>query len=162
MPEAAAPPPGPGQLRDDFKVDPRHRRDHQLRDPIAAPDDDRLLAEIDGDDRDLAPVVGIDRAGRIEQPQTLAQRQTAARPHLPFETVRNRDRESGRNQGALARLQGQLPVDAGAQIESGAPRCGGGGRQQILVARRSGDGDAQRPVVVNGLTSEVQIGLFDA
>src|SRR3569623_942480 len=42
------------------------RRHHHLCNAVAAPDLDNLFAQIDEDHFDLTPVVGIDRARRIE------------------------------------------------------------------------------------------------
>src|ERR1044072_4955363 len=47
-------------------LQPRHRRHPHLRDAIAALDGEDLLAVVDQDHADLAAVIGVDRAGRVQ------------------------------------------------------------------------------------------------
>src|SRR6185369_6732883 len=48
------------------KGDGAHRRHHHLGDAVAAPDLENLVAEVDQDHLDLAAIVGVHRARRIE------------------------------------------------------------------------------------------------
>ena len=61
--------------------------------------------EIDQDDLDLAAIVGIDRAGRIEHGDAVPQREPGARPDLAFGAGRQRDRDAGRDRGPPARAR---------------------------------------------------------
>ncbi len=63
-----------GQFGHRFPGDACHRRDDHLRDPHAAIDGDRGLPEIDQRDLHLAAVVGVDRAGRVDDGQARAWR----------------------------------------------------------------------------------------
>ena len=72
-----------------------HGSDNELRDPRPTAHRERLAAQIRQHDLNLAAVVGIDRAGRIEHSDTVTRRKTGARSHLTFVTLRQRDRYSG-------------------------------------------------------------------
>jgi hypothetical protein len=100
---------------DQFGADDRGK--NQLRDAIAAPDDQRLGAKVDHDDADFAAIVGVDGAGRINQGQPFTQRAPAARPHLPLESGWYFKRDSGRDRGTLQRLQLSLAVNIGHQVK---------------------------------------------
>src|SRR5437899_10761069 len=67
-----------GQLLHFLPCDARDGRHDQLRDAVAAADADGGAAEVDEQHLDLAPVVGVDRPGRVEESQALAVRETAA------------------------------------------------------------------------------------
>lgn len=127
--------------------------DHELGDPVAAGDGDRLRAEVDGDDGDLATVVGVDRTGGVEKGQAVAQGEAAAGADLALVTGRDRDREAGGDEGAGVGPEDDRRGDAGAEVQAGA--AGGGGLRQgeIGVAGGAGDRDGdQGPLRTRGRT----------
>src|SRR6185503_7033497 len=77
--------------------------DNQLCNPHAAGNNNRFAAEIDQQHLDLAPVVRIDRAGRVEDGKTISGSEARTRPNLRFITFGERDRQSCRNENAGAR-----------------------------------------------------------
>src|SRR3984957_14854490 len=56
--------------------------DHHLCDALAAPDRERRLAMIDQEHADLAAIVGVHRAGRVQHRYAVLGRQTRAGPNL--------------------------------------------------------------------------------
>ena len=86
-----------------------HRRRHQLRDPLAPPDLERLAAEIGEDHLHLAAIIVVDRAGRVEAGDAVLEREARARPHLHFIALGNGDRETGRDGVPLARRKASGP-----------------------------------------------------
>ena len=58
--------------------------DDHLGNPVPPVKGVRFRAEVDYRDLDLTPVVGIDGAGGVDQPDTVLDRQTAAGPDLGF------------------------------------------------------------------------------
>src|SRR5437773_2391732 len=77
-----------GQLLHLAPGDAGDRADHQLRDAVAAADRDRLASEVDEQHPDLAAVVGVDRAGRVQHREAVARGEAATCPDLPFEPGR--------------------------------------------------------------------------
>src|SRR5262245_54508551 len=120
--ETAGPARAFGELRRFQPGDSRYRGHDQLRDALAAADDERLAAEIDQDDADLAAVVGIDGARRVEHGDARLQREAGAWPHLRFESAGQRYGDSRRYQLALARRQDAVAGDSCQQIEARAVR----------------------------------------
>src|SRR5215471_14488321 len=66
-------------------VDTRDRRNHELSNSHSPCHADRLTPEINEQHLDLATVVGVDCARRVEHRQTMPHCQTGARSHLAFE-----------------------------------------------------------------------------
>src|SRR5690349_22603765 len=64
--EAAGPTRGLVQSRLFRPLQPGHRRHHHLRNAIAALDGEDLLAVVYQDHADLAAIIGVDRAGRVQ------------------------------------------------------------------------------------------------
>jgi len=60
-----------------------------------------VSAEVDHHQRDLAPVVGVDGSGRVQQRQPALQSEAAARPDLSLPARRQGDLEPGGNEGPL-------------------------------------------------------------
>ena len=119
----------------------RDRRDHDLRDPVAAAQRDRLAARVHHDHGELAAVVRVDRPGRVGQHEPVPQREAAARPHLRLEPFGHRDRESGRHERAIARREHELALERGMQIEARRARRGVRRQRQPPRTRQSGDPD---------------------
>ena len=111
-----------------------------LRDAHAARHREILVAEIDQQHLDLAAIVAVDRARRVEAGDAVLEGEAGARPHLALEAFRDFHDQAGRHQRALARQEQQRPVlrHGGAQVHAG--RAGGLiGRQGEAVAMRQPD-----------------------
>ena len=74
----------------------------ELRDAVAAADADGGTAEVDEEDLNLAPVVGVDRTRGVEEREAVAVSETAARPDLALVAGRDGEREAGRYEAALS------------------------------------------------------------
>ena len=101
------------------------RNDH-LCNSHAASDPEGLLAEVDQDDPDLAPVVGVDRAGGVGHGDAVLGGQAGTGPDLGLEARRQGDRDPGRDDAPLQRPDLDILVDRRQQV--GAR---GGGRRVI-------------------------------
>ena len=76
------------------------RRDDELRNSLIRPDCNGMLTQVDDDDFHLAPIVGIDRAWRIQQCQPVFERSTASRANLALKSWWYFDGNSGRDGSA--------------------------------------------------------------
>src|SRR5687768_9790308 len=85
-------------------LDLEHWRHDQLSDPIARLDEVGFFAEVDQQHLDLAAIVLIDRARRIEHGHAVLEREPRARPDLPFAARRKLDRKPRRDESARAGL----------------------------------------------------------
>jgi hypothetical protein len=104
--EATVPAGRPGQRADLMKLHPFHPLDHELRDPVPAPEADRLrLVGIEQRDLDLAAVASVDGSRRVHDRDPMARGQPRAGMHERRITGWQRDSHSGRDQGALPRCQ---------------------------------------------------------
>src|SRR5215212_5974395 len=81
---------GFGQLFAFKKLCAKNRRDDQLGNPLASLNRKRFGAEIHKNNLYFSPVVGIDRARRIQHRDAVARRQTGSRPYLAFGSPRQR------------------------------------------------------------------------
>src|SRR5271166_1090447 len=73
------------------------RGDNQLGDSVAARDSHGVRAEVDREDLELAAIVVIDRAGRIDHREPVVEGAAAAGSNLAFVARWNRDGDSGRD-----------------------------------------------------------------
>ena len=98
-----------------------HRRNHHLGDAHTALYCEIVLTEIGQNDLHLAPVVAVDRAGRIQAGDAVLDRKAGARANLGFEAFGDFEDETGGHEGSLARLQGKRFVggNCSANIHSG-------------------------------------------
>jgi hypothetical protein len=78
-----------------------------------------MLAEVDQNYLNLAAIVSVDGARRIDQGETFFERPAAARPHLAFEAWRYFEGDSGRHGGTCERGQHKWLIDGGEQIQPG-------------------------------------------
>ena len=117
--EAAVAACGRGEVLDFLPGDGDDGGDHELRDAVAATDADGGTAEVDEQHLDLAPVVGVDRPGRVEERQAVAVRETAARPDLPLVPGRDGHREPRRHEAPLAGAQHDVGGDVGREVHAG-------------------------------------------
>src|SRR3569623_2910452 len=122
---------------------PRDPRNHHLRNAHAPLDRHRRLAEIDQQNLDLAAIIGVDRAGRVEHGETVLDRQARARAHLSLAIRRQRDGDAGRHQRPRARRERQRRVGrpGGAQVAPGRVRRLIGGQGQVRPVRQLDDPD---------------------
>ena len=147
MPGAAEAPLPPGRwLRQRLDRPERHRLDpgdDHLGDPHAAGDLERLGAQVDQRDHELAPVVAVDRGRGVGQRDAVLERQAGPRPDLALEPLRHRDREAGAEQLPLERPQGQVPSSALATSYPAAPgvAAAGSGRPSPWGSRAISDVD---------------------
>src|ERR1700737_4061392 len=105
--EAATAAIGRGKLRRGNEFHAGHGSNHQLRDTLAAPDRERHLAVVDQEHADLAAIIRVNRAGRIQHSDAVLRCEARARTDLRLIARWQRDRQSGRHQRALARRQDQ-------------------------------------------------------
>src|SRR4051812_29824019 len=64
----------------EFRLD--HGSDHHLRDALAAPNRKRRIAVIDQEHADLAAIIGVNGAGRVQHRDAMLSGKTGARPDL--------------------------------------------------------------------------------
>src|SRR5690606_14970450 len=95
-----------------------------------------LFAEVDEQDLHLAAVVGIDGARRVEQGDAVPQGQPRTRADLAFVAFRNRERDAGRDERSLARLERERSLQSRLEVETGGIRglIGGKGRRGVADA----------------------------
>ena len=105
--------------------------DHELRDAFAVGHGEGLGGEVDQDNADFAPVVGVDRAGRVEQGDAVLEGQAGARTHLGLVALRQGDAQAGGHQAALHGLEHDALVEVGTEVKPGALRGGVGGQRVV-------------------------------
>ncbi len=97
--------------------------DHHLAYPLSVRNGEGFRAGVQHDDTDLTAIVGIDRAGRIEDRDTVAQCETGTRTYLTFVSGGELHEESGRDKCPLTGRKGYTPVrEKSTNIHSGALR----------------------------------------
>ncbi|MNT64915.1 hypothetical protein D3C72_2028550 [compost metagenome] len=98
---------------------------------------------VDQDDPDLAAIVAVDGAGRIQAGDAVLQRQTRAGPHLGLIARLQRDLQPGRDQLALSGGQhDRLELGhGGAQVHARRSRRLIGGQGQALGVGQAFDAD---------------------
>src|ERR1041385_7764148 len=106
-----------------FDVDVRDRRDYELRDAVAAVHGEGLGAEVHEDDADLAAIVRVDGAGRIDDADAVPEREAGAGAHLAFVAFRDRDLDSGRHESPSAGWDRDGLGDGRSEIETGGARA---------------------------------------
>lgn len=120
------------QFVDRFEVDAQHLLDDQLSDQVSAVQFDRCsVVGVEQADFDLPAVAGVYGARRIDDRQPAASSKSRARMHETRVAVRQCDRDAGRHQDALPRLDHH--VDRGGQIRSCIAGAGVGGQRQPIV-----------------------------
>ena len=120
---------------------PRDGRQHHLRDPVAPVQGERLLPEVGEDDADLPPVVRVDRSGRVEAGDAMADRQPAARTDLDLISRGDRDGDAGGYERARARRKEQVAVDGRQKIGTGRVLRGVVRKWQALSVRQAKHGN---------------------
>ncbi len=89
--ETAAAPPAFRQGVDRFPGDVTDRGDDHLGDAHARLDGKGFGPDVGEDDHDLAAVIGIDGAGRVDEQNAVTDGQAGARPHLGLVALGQRD-----------------------------------------------------------------------
>jgi len=95
----------------------------------------------------------------------VAQRQAAARAHLPLPARRQLDGEAGGNEPALARGDLQRAVDGGAQVAAGAAAGRTAWQRQVVAVRQAANASSRTGAlelalprdVLNGLTAPFEV-----
>ena len=114
----------------------------ELRDALAARDGEGLEPVVDEEDLHLAPVVGVDRAGAVEDGDAVLRGEAAAGPDLPLGAEREGELEPGRDEGVRAGRERDGLGDGGAEVEPGGAFGGVGGEVEPFAVREDCDRDA--------------------
>jgi hypothetical protein len=91
---------------------------NQLGNAIASLNSKRFIAEIKENNPDLAPVIGIDGAGRIQEADSVLKGQSASRPHLAFIPFGYRYSHTRGNQFPGARGKDRFRINGGREVDS--------------------------------------------
>src|SRR5262249_15230189 len=116
-----------------------------------------FLSVIDQNHPHLAAVARVDRAGRVQQRDAVAQRQPAARPHLPLIARRYLQYQAGTDGAPGPRRETQL-FDS-AEVHAGILVRGVRATGQLRLRVNGGDGDgdgahgSSLPVGINVINS---------
>ena len=142
----------PGSSSTSTRRDVGHREDDELRDPHARLDDERLAVGVEQVDAQLAAVAGVDQAGRVHDRDPVLAPRARARLDVAGVALRDRDREPGRDDRALARPE--LDTLAGGEVDARRrPRT-----RAVGTARRGADAGSgarsHRPLVRLGVGDE--------
>ena len=117
--------------------------DHELRDPVAAVHEVRLVrVGVDEQDLQLAVVLGVDEPRRVEAGDAVAERQPRAGQDEPAVPGRDRDGDAGRDEGAPA-AGPEADVLACREVVAGVVVVGGRGERQVGVEPADPDRQAQ-------------------
>ena len=137
MPEATGPALSHGNPRFFFKVNRRrHLHGHDLRDAVAAADNEGFAAQVDEDDLDFAAVIGVDGAGGIEHHDPVLRRETAARADLHLEARRYFKTKTRWYELALSRHENDIGVDGRGDVAAaGAGGHARGNRKVVAVGQ---------------------------
>ena len=92
-------------------------KDH-LGDPHAARHGKSFFRVIDQNDLDLAPVIGIDRAGGIEERNAVFDRKTTPGTDLGLEILRKGNDDTGGHQNTFPRLKRHRFLAGGQKIDA--------------------------------------------
>ena len=85
-------------------------RYHELSNSVAARDAECFLTVVYKQHLNLAAVIGVDGAGRIQHRNAMAMGKPRSRAHLRFKPCRQLDHDPSRHQGALSRCKPQRPA----------------------------------------------------
>ena len=121
---------GPGKYLSPYHPHRRQLLDHQLRHPVSRRHGEPLLPPVQQNHADLATIVGIDRARSVGEADSMAEGKPATSTHAPLESRRNGHTDTGWNQGAPTRLDGDRHVETGADV-----KATGAGRHSLRKPR---------------------------
>src|SRR4051812_40063487 len=144
--KAAAAAVGGGKRGRDNELRLHHRRNHHLRDALAAANRKRRLAVIDQDDRNLAAVIRVDRARRVQHRDAMPGGKARAWPHLGLIAGWQRDGQPGRHDSVFSGRQDQRRFrrHGRQQIEAGGVSTLIGRQRQAFAMRQLTDVDLHR------------------
>src|ERR1700722_2699574 len=110
---------GEGHGGNEFRAD--HRRNHHLSDTLAAPDLERRVAVIDQQHADLAAIIRVNRARRVQHGDAVLCGEAGTRTDLRLIPGRQRDRQRRGHQRVASRQQNERHIlrNRGEQVEPG-------------------------------------------
>jgi hypothetical protein len=88
----------------------------ELSDSIQRLDFERDRAVVNEKDFELASIVAVHGSGAVENGDTVTKGETGARAHLAFETLGNREHETGGNEQSFAGVEAGFGRDGGAEV----------------------------------------------
>ena len=112
----------------------RDRRDDQLRDALAPPHGERPVRQVHEEHHDLAPVVRVDGARRVQHRDAMVRGEPGARSDLALEPRGKGDAQPGRHACALHGSQQQGFGDPRHEVKARGARRGRTARQGRLRA----------------------------
>ena len=118
MSVAAFSPFGRVKFIDNFEFSLLMPGDNHLGNPFAIVDDKVLSREVHQKNHYLTTIVGIDSARSVEDGYSMLQSQPAARANLCFESCRQGNMQSCRNETALHRVESYRLVDVCTEIHT--------------------------------------------
>lgn len=123
--EAARPSRGriEGAGGDGLPGDALHPRQDELGDAVPAEDRRGLGPEVHQQDHEFAPVVGVDRAGGVQDGDAVPGGEAAAGPDLNLESVGDGEAQSGRDEGARPGGNDEGFLDRGEDVGPGGAVC---------------------------------------
>jgi hypothetical protein len=105
---------------------------HELRDPLAARDGERLLTVgVEQQHANLAPIPGVDQPGGVHERDPVPGREPRARQHQPGLSHGNLDGDTRTDRGALSRPEHRL-FDR-VQVEAGVVRISARRQQRVFL-----------------------------
>src|SRR5574338_544734 len=131
---------GLAQLLDLVELGSGYGRGDDLRDPLAAPDRERLVAMVNHDDLHFSAIIAVDRARRVGHGDAMLQRQPRPRPDLDFVTVGDGDLEAGGDRMPLAGLK--IEILGRDHVHPGGTRRGIARQGQAFAVGQSSQTDA--------------------
>jgi len=123
------------QLGDKLNLYTSDGSDDQLGDPIAAIDGEGFGAMVNEEHTELASIVGVDGAGRVQHCDTVFGGEAAAGANLALVAGGEGDTEAGRDELGCSGEQGGGSVDSGAEVETCCSLGHVGGRWQVMGLR---------------------------
>ena len=84
------------------ELDLRNRSDHQLSDSVTTVERDLVIAMIDQQHSDLAPISAVDQSGGVDQPDPVTGGVSRTGKHQTGEAFGDGDGQSGGDGGTLA------------------------------------------------------------
>ena len=137
VPEAAGTALAFVEALDQLEMRLHHRHQHQLRDALADGDLESGIAAVPAGDHQLALVVRVDQADQVAQHDAVLVAQARARKDQRGQArIGDVDGQAGGDQHGLARLEDEVFLEHGAQVEAGGTR--GGVLRQREVAAQAG------------------------
>ncbi len=132
------------QQLDDMQAGAADRGENELGDAVAPADGERLAAKIDQGDFDFAPIIGINRARRIDHSNAVFDRQAGAWPDLQLKALWQGGGKTGRNKLNAAGLEHNVFRAGGGNIHARRLRGSISRHGNILLLRRQEPAELHR------------------